>query len=201
MQGDPDRDLDLLQHWRDGDKAAGNELFERHFPAMRRFFRNKLAADEVEDIIQRTFLACVESRDRFRGDSTFRTYLFTVARHELYRHLRKRSKDVVAAGLDFSVSSLDALGMSPSTAMAKNEEHEMVLTALQHLPVQQQVLLELYYWERVPGPELARIMEVAEPTIRTRLHRARNRLRETLEELRRQPTTLDQLDTWARSAF
>ena len=77
----PTDDFETLDRWRAGDRAAGNELLRRHFDGLYRFFRNKV--DEgVDDLIQRSFLACVESKDRFRKQASFRTYLFTVARHE-----------------------------------------------------------------------------------------------------------------------
>jgi RNA polymerase sigma-70 factor (ECF subfamily) len=179
MGGDRD-DLDLLEKWRAGDSAAGAALFEAHFDGVRRFFRNKLAAEDVEDTIQRVFLACVESRDVFRGDSSFRTYVFTIARHELYRYLRRRGRDVVALGLDASVTSIHMLGISPSSAAARDEARDRVHEALRRLPVEQQVMLELKYWEDLATAEIAAIMEIPEATVRTRLFRARAALREAL---------------------
>lgn len=191
-------DLELLEAWRGGDTEAGNELVERHFTAVRRFFRNKLPATEVEDALQRTFLACVEGRDRFRGDASFRTYLFTIARHQLYRQIRTRSRDAVAAGLDFSVSSLDDLGISPSANVARNEEHAMIWAALRRLPVDFQIMLELYYWEQLKGPEIAAVMEISPVTVRTRLHRARQALKEQLE--RNDKRAWEQLEVETRNA-
>jgi RNA polymerase sigma factor (sigma-70 family) len=177
------RDLELLARWRDGDLQAGAQLFERHFDAVRRFFRTKVAAEDVEDTIQRVFLACVESRNAFRGDASFRTYVFTIARHELYRHLRRRGRDAIALGLDASVSSVYALGISPSSAVGREENERRVRQALRRLPVEQQTMLELRYWEDLPTPEIAAIMEIAEATVRTRLFRARAALRTLLAEL------------------
>ena len=178
-----DPDLQLLQQWRDGDVESGNSLFNRHFGSIRRFFRNKVSAAEVEDLIQRTFLACVESRDRFRGDASFRTYLFVVARNELYRHLRRRARDDEREAVDFGVSSIHAMGISPTGLVAKKEEHQLVLEALRRIPVEYQLVIELYYWEQIPGPELAEILGVAPTTVRTRLFRAREALREQMEKL------------------
>jgi RNA polymerase sigma factor (sigma-70 family) len=178
-----DPDLHLLQQWRDGDAESGNTLFNRHFASIRRFFRNKVAAVDVEDLIQRTFLACVESRDRFRGDSTFRTYLFVVARNELFRHLRRRARDGEREAVDFGISSVHAMGISPSGLVAKQEDQQLVLEALRRIPVEYQLVVELYYWEQIPGPELAVILGVAPTTVRTRLHRAREALREQIEKL------------------
>ena len=191
-------DFELLDAWRRGEREAGSALFERHFPPVRRFFRNKLPPSDVEDAVQKTFLACVESRDRFRGDASFRTYLFTVARNELFRALRKRERDAVAAGLDIGVTSLHALGVSPSSAFARDEAQQRVLAALRRLSVDQQTLLELHYWENVKGPALAKIFDVAEPTIRTRLFRARARLREEVETLSGRDIDLEAIEQTAR---
>jgi RNA polymerase sigma factor (sigma-70 family) len=176
-----DGELQLLEAWRGGDDAAGAELFRRYFPPLRRFFRNKIVATDIEDVLQRVFLACVESRARFRGDASFRTYVFTIARHELYGYLRRRAHDLVAAGLDVTMTSIAQLGISPSSAIARGQAHAAVLAALQRLPIEQQVLLELKYWEGLAGAEIAAVMGIAEATVRTRLFRARQALREQID--------------------
>ena len=81
VPSDPMDDFELLDAWRAGSREAGSELFERHFPGLFWFFRNK-AGESAEDLVQQTFLSVVESRDRFRKDASFRTYLFTVARRD-----------------------------------------------------------------------------------------------------------------------
>ncbi|WP_428263426.1 RNA polymerase sigma factor [Haliangium sp.] len=193
-----DSDLDLLEQWRSGDQRAGNELFQRHFDSIYRFFDNKVHGD-IDELVQSTFLACVRSRDQFRGQSSFRTYLFTVARHELYRYLRRRRRD--GERLDFGVTSIEDLGHSVRSQMAKNQTHERLLAALRTLPVDLQVLLELFYWEGMGNAELAEVLDVAPATVRTRLYRARQVLRERLEALANEPapvrTSIEDLDAWA----
>jgi DNA-directed RNA polymerase specialized sigma24 family protein len=78
-------DLELLARWQAGDKQAGTALFRRYFAQTRRFFRNKVGADDVEDLVQRTFAGLVEGIADFRGDASFRVYLFAVARRPLSR--------------------------------------------------------------------------------------------------------------------
>ena len=139
-------DLDLLASWRDGDAKAGNALFDRYFDALFRFFRNKVQ-DGAEDLVQQTFLALVQSRDRFRGDASFRTYLFTAARSKLYNYLERRGRDGV---IDYGVTSCEDLGISPSAMVGRDEQHKHLLLALRQLPVDMQVALELYYSSRSP---------------------------------------------------
>jgi RNA polymerase sigma-70 factor (ECF subfamily) len=195
---EPDDDL-LLQRWRDGDLASGNFLFDRHFDSVRRFFRNKAWANDVEDLIQRTFAACVEARDRFRGDSSFRTFLFAVARNQLHKYLRDRASQDNRIDPDLGVSSVQALGMSPSSAVSAREKHALLLDALQKIPVEQQVMLELFYWEQLPGPEIAKVFEISPTTVRTRLFRARQSLETVLKSVSGQAPPTD-LDATARAS-
>jgi RNA polymerase sigma-70 factor (ECF subfamily) len=171
-----DDDLNLLQRWRDGDQRAGQELCTRHFAEIYRFFEHKLPG-EADDLTQQTFLACVKARDQFRGQSTFRTYLFSIARNELYMRLRKIPK---FEQVDLEVSALHQLVSSPSKQFGKNQELAKIRAALHQLPVEQQVLLEFHYWHDLDAAALAEMFETTPGTIRVRLTRARQALRAQL---------------------
>jgi RNA polymerase sigma factor (sigma-70 family) len=190
-------DIELLDRWRSGDAGAGEALFQRHFDSIYGFFETKCEAD-ADELVQATFFACLRARDQFRKESSFRTYLFTIARHELYRLLRGRQRD--GARLDFHLSSIADLISTPGTRIARNQEHQHLIEALRQLPVEQQTLLELHYWEDLGMAELADVFEVPQATIRTRLHRARKLLRETMESKAPQHVleTLETMDAWAR---
>lgn len=194
----PDTDFDLLTRWRAGDAAAGNELFERHFDSLQRFFANK-APTETADLIQRTLLACVEGRDTFRQEASFRTYLFAIARHELLAYWRRRG----APELDASVSNLRDLDPSPSTILARVAEERLLLEALRSVPLDMQIALELFYWEGLSGAEIAGVLEIPEGTVRSRLRRSLALLRERLVDLDTAPyqlaSTMANLEGWARS--
>jgi RNA polymerase sigma factor (sigma-70 family) len=192
-------DFELLDAWRSGDRMAGNALFDRYFDALFRFFRNKVT-DGADDLVQQTFLACVESRDRFRGDSSFRTYLFTVARSKLYDHLGRQQRE---GAIDYGVTSCADLGVTPSGIMAEGEQQRLLLIALRSLPIELQVALELFYFEKIRGPELAEVLDVPEGTVRSRLRRGRELLRVQLEKLLQTPVAVEQtmtdLESWAAS--
>lgn len=195
----PPADYELLDRWRTGDAEAGQALFARHFDGIYGFFETK-CENEADELVQATFLACLRAKDQFRKESSFRTYLFTIARHELYRVLRERQRD--GKRLDFELSSIAALASSPITRLGRNQEHQRLVSALRQLPVDQQTLLELHYWDDVGMTELAEIFEAPEVTIRSRLHRARKALRELLEKRKghgAEAASLESLDHWARS--
>jgi RNA polymerase sigma-70 factor (ECF subfamily) len=172
-------DAALLAAWRAGDAAAGQELFARHAASVMRFFRNKLDVD-LDDLVQRTFLACVESRDRVREGSSFRAYVLRIARNELVNHYAARQR--AAARLDPLTTSILDLGASPSVMVASDERDQALLTALRRLPLDLQTALELHYWEELSTSELAEVLGIPQGTVKTRLFRAREQLRVTLKE-------------------
>lgn len=166
-------DAQLLEAWAGGDRAAGEALFERHFEAVARFFRNKLSADTAhEDLIQQTFLGCVEARDRFRGDASFRSFLFAIAHRQLAKYWRTRSRD----RLDFQTVSVFDLDASPSAALVQDQEHQRLLLALRRIPIDSQVALELHYWESMTAAEIAEVLDIPLGTAKTRLRRAKQLL-------------------------
>jgi RNA polymerase sigma factor (sigma-70 family) len=195
----PVTDLELLQAWADGDKSAGEKLFERHFEAIARFFRNKLPADtQHEDLIQQTFLGCVEARDRFRGDASFRSFLFAIAHNQLGKHWRSRSRD----RLDFQTVSAFDIDPSPSAVVARDQDQQKLLLALRRLPLEYQVALELHYWESMTAAEIGEVLDVPLGTAKTRLRRAKQLLESELRSVTlhvgARVATKTGLDTWAR---
>jgi RNA polymerase sigma factor (sigma-70 family) len=194
---EPD-DATLLDRWRQGDAVSGEALFQRHFASIYAFFETKCER-EADELVQATFFACLRAKNQFRGESSFRTYLFTIARHELYRVLREGQRD--GARLDFEASSIAELVTTPGSRIARNREHQRLVEAMRQLSVEQQTLLELHYWEDLGIADLAAIFEVPDATLRTRLHRARKALREKLDN--DAPTrvldTLDTMDRWAKT--
>ncbi len=191
-------DTTLLDRWVAGDAGAGQALFARHFDSVYGFFSTKCPSD-ADELVQSTFLACIGSRERFRKESSFRTYLFTIARHELYRILRTRQRR--DAKLDFAVSSIAELVSTVGTKLARNQEQQRLVAALQQLPVEQQTLLELHYWDEMGIPELAEIFEAPLATIRVRLHRARKALRDQMESSAPAGVLAndDTMDVWVKS--
>lgn len=166
----------LLEAWRAGDARAGATIVERHFDGVYRFFRSK-CRDDVDDLVQQTFISCLEARESFRGECTFRTLLFGIARRRLYDHYRSMQR---VRALDFTTTSVRALGTSPSAALVRRDEIALLEDALRELPVESQMLLELHYWEGLSTRELAQVFEVSEGTIKSRQFNARARLRSLL---------------------
>jgi RNA polymerase sigma factor (sigma-70 family) len=185
-------DLSLLDRWCVGDAAAGNTLFKRHFEAVYRFFEHKTDG-EVDDLVQETFLQCVKARPAFKRQSTFRTFLFAIARYVLFQHWRKQAS--LRPTLDFDDISIASLTTSIGTRLARSADRAHLIAVLRTLPLDQQLLLELFYWENLDRDQLAEVFEVEPATIGSRLFRARQALADRM----RSDQQGDGLDAWARS--
>ena len=169
-------DADLLAAWRGGDLAAGNELVTRHWPAGSRVFGSKIG-DVGAALISQTLLACVESREPV---DNVKAFIFAVARRRLVDHFRKVAR---APELDPALSSVADLATGVETGLDRAREHELLRDALVRIPLDDQIALELAYREGRSGRDLARVLDVAENTVRSRLARAKDKLRAQLVTL------------------
>ena len=190
-------DEQLLTAWRAGDRGAGELLFERYYEPVARFFLNK--TDAGAELIQQTFLACIEGAASFRGEGSFRSYVFAIAYRQLCRHYRDRKGERI----DLSEVSVAALQPSPSQVMIEGEELALLLAGLRQIPVDCQVALELLYWEQLTTVEMAAVLAIPEGTVKSRLRRGRALLRAAIEALAQNPelagSTLLGIETWARA--
>ena len=192
-------DAELLAAWAAGNNVSGSQLFDRHYRSIYRFFANKLSGpSEIEDLVQMSFMACVESRKNYRGDASFRSFLFGIARKVLLGHLRDARKHQV----DEASTSLADCGLGVSTVVDMRREQQLLLTALRHIPIDSQIVLEMSYWEQMSAREIGEALNETEPAIRWRLHKAKLELRGSVEGLARTrselESTMDGLDQWAK---
>ncbi|MBK9262120.1 MAG: sigma-70 family RNA polymerase sigma factor [Polyangiaceae bacterium] len=194
-------DAELISQWRNGDRRAGAALFERHYPAIARFFHNKVDDGVRDELVQNVFLACLENPAGFRGEASFKTYLFGIAHHILNDFLRARIRKSRREDVAFDVQSVIDLGQSPEQPMVEHQEQRALLEALRRIPLDYQVVLELHYWERLTAAEIGLAIGIPLGTAKTRLLEGRKALESALTKIdvSREilQSTLDDLDGWA----
>lgn len=128
--GDAD-DFALLRAWQAGDRAAGEELTHRYYERVLRFFALK-AEFFAQDLTQRTFLACVQAAASDRVATSFRAYLFGVARRQYQDYQRTDGRRASAMRrLGFGGPSVRT---SVSRLMARRQEQVLLLQAMAALP-------------------------------------------------------------------
>jgi RNA polymerase sigma-70 factor (ECF subfamily) len=189
---------ELLSRWRAGDREAGEVLIDRHFGEIFRFFCRRFAERErCRDLAQRTFATTLAAVERLRDGERLRAYLFGVA-HNLLRHEIRDGKR--RDGLAHKAELLPREATSPSVRFAAVEERRILLLALEQLPLDLQLTVELFYWEGLSTQEVAEILGVPRGTVKWRLSEARDRLRGSVEDLTRSGADRDLthgFQTWA----
>jgi RNA polymerase sigma-70 factor (ECF subfamily) len=99
-------------------------------------------------------------------------------------------------------SSLADAGATPSELAVRNEEARLLQRALARLPVDQQIVLEMFYWEGLRGADIATVLGVSPHTVRSRISRAQQAIRAEIGRLADSPalsaSTIDGFETWAR---
>jgi RNA polymerase sigma-70 factor (ECF subfamily) len=180
-------DRELVERAVAGDGHAREALFSRYYLPILRFFQLH-ATWVAEDLTQRTLLACVEKLPAVPA-ADFRPYLFGIARNQLRMHLRR------AAVQDAHDDQPEGRQTGVSTIVARSQQQRRLLVALGKLPVDDRMLVTLYYWEEMSSPDLAEVIGANASTVRTRLARARQKLH---EELVRQGEAGDEIDAAMR---
>ncbi len=152
------------------------QAFDQYHQAVFSFaYRLTRRADLAEDITQECFLSLIRAPQRFDPErGTVKTYLFAIARNLVLKNYRDNRED--AAEPDAVTPSAD-----PRAALEIGSAVERAVAALPHL---QQEALVLFEYEGVTLEEIARIVDADVGTVKSRLHRARERLRRDLAPYR-----------------
>src|SRR5688572_6754282 len=171
---------DLILRLRNGEATAVAEAYDLHHTIVRRFARRLLGDDSAaEDMVQDVFLNLPRAIGGFRGESTLRTFLVSVAvnhcRHHVRASMRRRAHLSSAEIVDAQPLAADA--GDPERQASRKQLAAVLTRALDALPLDQRVAFVLCEVEQRTGREAAQIANVREATMRTRLHFAKKKLR------------------------
>lgn len=175
---DDHEDLELIAQWKSGDQRAATRLVERHAAALGRFAVSSGARSDIDELVQDTFVRAFNSLDGFRGDSSFRTWLFTIERRLLLdrRRTEARRRDRVEIQESDAVTEFDALdGMVADETQVKLHEAVKRLS-----PTQRQVFV-LRVAEGMSYKEIAEAAGTTEGAARVHYHNAMHAVKEFLD--------------------
>src|SRR3954465_12526292 len=104
-------DAELIERWKAGDTRAATQLVGRHSQALARFAASSGERDEIEELVQDTFVRAFGSLDAFRGESSLRTWLFTIERRLMLdrRRAERRQRAMVSIEPSDATTEYDAL--------------------------------------------------------------------------------------------
>jgi RNA polymerase sigma-70 factor, ECF subfamily len=175
-------DQSLMQQVKDGDVGKLGILFERHH-AMLFNFLLRLTGDRQlsEDLVQEVFVRLLKYRHTYRGESQFTTWMFQIARNLRVDHFRKhRQEDDLNVEEATDFTSPDP---SPGDQVVQNQEMRHLNEALDRLPREKREVLLLTRFHNLKHEEIAEILGCSVPSVKARVFRAMQDLRENYFEL------------------
>jgi RNA polymerase sigma-70 factor, ECF subfamily len=189
-------DTELLRLAREAEPAAFRSLIRRHDRYLYRIARSVLLDDEeAEDVVQETFVRAFTHLVDFRGDASLSTWLTRIAFNEALRRRRQRRRivrldDLVSAigcsEKQFDKSTMTAPDLDPERATAQHQIRSVLERAIDDLPDSFRTVFVMRDIEEASTEETASVLGIRPQTVKTRLHRARRRLRDALASKSRQ---------------
>ena len=177
--GEDATDRALVARWQRGDERAATALVARHAPALARFAASQGEGERAEELVQDTFVRAFGALDRFRGDSSLRTWFFSILRRlviDARRTARQERRRTELAG-DEPATSYGALD-----AVVAAETEQRVTAALARLTPTQREVFTLRVSEGLSYKEIAEIVESTEGAARVHYHNAMRAVKEYVDD-------------------
>ena len=198
---DAREEIDLLNRWREGNEHAGEILMDRNFPRIKSFFARKTSDHElIKELTQRTFMRCLDKVSTFEGRSSFSSFIYGIAHHILLEYFREQRRS--ERSIPISETPVADLDPSPFSIVERKSERKLIIHALRRLPLQMQIIAELYFFEELSGREIGEVLGVSEGTVRGRIRSCRKQLKEHIHALAESPqqleSTLMTLSLWGK---
>ena len=182
-----DREMVLVCAARHGDDDAFQELFHqfgrRIFRVSHRLTHNR---EDAEEVVQESFLKAFLHLDSFQGQSRFYTWLVRIAVNEALMRLRKRRPNGVPLDEPIETGQRPIAGeiedwrLTPEQSYAQQEVQRILAEAIGHLAPSLRIVFQLRDLEQLSIQETAQILALSIAAVKSRLVRARRRLRQTL---------------------
>lgn len=177
---------ELVGRARSGDGAAFNELAKRYYDRIYRLgLKISGSEEDAQDILQETFLKAVDNIESFRGDSSFGTWLYAIAMNVMRGCFARRKKAPLKPIEDYLPEHDEgAHGHSlldwkdPHAVFEDGEIQRTIDDFLASMPEENSTPFVLRYMDEMPVKDIAEVMGLSVPAVKSRILRARLALRE-----------------------
>jgi len=185
-------DIELMERVKAGDGAAFEELMRRYAkPLINFFFRQCWNREQAEDDVQEVFARVYRHRAGYLASAKFTTFLFTIAHHLSVDRARSRGRgpgevSLSARGDDDAgrggalEDRLPARDADPAAAIEDADLERRLRAAIDALPEGQKAVLSLGHFQEMRYEDVAAILKIPVGTVKSRMHEAMRRLRDTL---------------------
>lgn len=157
-----------------GDDVAFEYLFNRYSDAIRRLFLHRsTSAEDTEDLLQETFIKVYINLHKYSPNYTFGQWVYTIARNTHIDFERCRQENL---SIDEKFSSPAASTPSPEDTLINSQQRSQIEHYIQCLPEQYRSLFKMRFLEDYSYDEIAEKLQLPMGTVKTRIHRARERI-------------------------
>ena len=183
-----DPDAELVERWQAGDAEAFEALVRRHErPIFRLLMRMLGTREEAEDVAQEAFLSLHRNGHRFRREARFSTFVYRVAANAALNRRRSlgrgRARVEKLKHRQLAGDNLPSSPRDPEDSALGSQLTGHVKVALEGLSPSLRMPVVLYDIEGLAYGEIAKVLGIAEGTVKSRIHRARQALRDQLKDL------------------
>ncbi len=176
-----DDETKLVRSARRGDADAWDVLFKRHQLPLYVFIVKMVRTEATAlDIVQETFIAATRHLASLRDESKFASWLFSIARQKCTHHWRRAQREPERFSDDVEVEPED--DARPYDWLLADEQAEQLQTLLRQLPDAHREVLVLFFLEEFSLEQIAAITESKTGTVKSRLHYAKQSLRQLMEK-------------------
>ncbi len=186
---DPERDIRLMEKVRAGDMEAFRDLVELHQHRVVGTVAKMLGDEhEAEDLAQQVFVRVWKSAPRWEATAKFTTWLYTILRNLVFNECRRRARhrttslDASADDEDHPRQFADRGVKAPDTHMLDEEMQDAIERSIQELPEAQRMAVIMRRYQEVSYEEIAEVLDLTVPSVKSLLFRARTELREKLRK-------------------
>ena len=182
-----EQDMLWMEKIKKGDQEAFRMLIETHQSRITGTVAKMLGDDtDSEDIAQQVFIRVWNSAARYQPTAKFTTWLFKITRNLVFNELRRRKRHPVSPlenkEDDRSFQMPDPNSPSPATSMVDSELQAAIQRAIDSLPEAQRMAIILRRYEELSYEEIAEVLKLSVPAVKSILFRARADLREQLQK-------------------
>jgi len=196
IAGPVDDELQLVTAARGGDISAFESLVNRYERKIFRLGMNITGnREDAEDVMQEAFLKAYQHLPEFEGNSRFYTWLVRIAVNQALMKLRKRRPNQVSldeeieTGDDSFFRDVEDWGPSPAERFEQTQLHEILNSAISELDPSFRIVFQLRDIEEMSTEETADVLHLSVPAVKSRLLRARLKLRQKLNRYFRRSET------------
>ncbi|MDJ0763275.1 MAG: RNA polymerase sigma factor [Myxococcota bacterium] len=175
------RDVDMMERVRSGDNTAFGEIVDQHKDALLNYLTRFCGSrSRAEDLAQETFLKLYLHKNTYIEDGKLRSYLYRIATNLAINAHRKDRRWRIFELISRSSRNGDSPGPSPQSQVLLSEAQKKLTAAIADLPLAFRAPLVLHEIEELPYAEVAQILNCNEGTVKSRISRGRQRLKQKL---------------------